>query len=243
MPCWALVAAATGTPLEFVYFEYLFCFRSISCFWVVNFISSALLIKDFMHLLLWNKSPMISKSVLGQIFPAMVPHMFIVHFLFLFLPEFQHLQLFLLEWKLRSSSYAGTWATSTLRSHRAQTVGALHRVISAKRRHGPISLEKLFTIFVVHITNFTWPPIAWAINWNVAQDRWFLYGIIYFINLVYSINLSRIKPNSVDQVHDAICRISAALAHLEILTSNLFAQDHFSQLLQIGPFLSIWRYL
>jgi hypothetical protein len=56
MPRWALVAAAAGTSLEFVDFEYLFCFRSISCFWIVNLINSTFLVKDLFQRSKWIKS-------------------------------------------------------------------------------------------------------------------------------------------------------------------------------------------
>ena len=82
----ALVATRACAPLKLFHFKYLLSFWCTLRFRIIDFVQATLVVKNFFHLLFWDKSTMVPESVFGQILSARVSYVISVHPGLLFLP-------------------------------------------------------------------------------------------------------------------------------------------------------------
>ena len=84
---------ATAVSLMFIDLEDLFSLWGALHFWIINFLYALFTTVDYLlHLLLGDKSAVISKSVVSKVFAAVIPYMLLfVVYSNLFVPELQYL--------------------------------------------------------------------------------------------------------------------------------------------------------
>jgi len=244
-PGWTFVTAAAGTSLEFLNLEDLLCLWGITSNRVIYLIYTTFVIKDFLHLFFRNKSPVVSESVLCQIFPTMVPDMTFIHSLFLFLPEFQNFDSFFFLRITRPNAFV--WCASTLRAHGTHAICTFHGFIGTKRWHWAVSLKRLSIIVWTNHHLVKCFSLARSIDRNITQNWRLLIIIIDFVYFINRIHLTRVKLDWVYQIHNSVRRVS--LAHLKLLSLHTLVQDILNLSSQILPLLeislnwevSIWR--
>ena len=169
---WMLIAAATArASLEFFDFENLFGFWRTLHLRVVYLIQTSFVAHNLLHLRLRNESSVISVSIFGQIFPAVIPNMILIHPLFLFLPVAHYFMFSFFKRHRRS----GKWVSAhTAIRYFTSFTRVYGRITLCMWRHRSVSWHRQFPFFhhlFWEVTLHRLIIFRRSINWDVAQNR------------------------------------------------------------------------